>query len=400
MVGYADKWMAQRRARVDPFQPDPLAACRQPAPPLTPDVAAAAATVVHRHAPSSAQLQLQEAADIEGPTTPAAPAALRKSLSNSPHNSWAGFKGLDLQEQQQQPHTPRVLYPVPTAPGPLHLMALDAAEGGGGGGGGGMSLAGGLRRGHSLEWEPRMQSSSNGSVIVLDEPKQQGDAAVSSSNGEAVQQPQHVWQRVLHASAGASRWGGEVVGGAAGAVRGGVVHVVHAPGAAASWVWGVIRGQQGPPQSAQDVGVQSRGVKQGAVRLLAPAGPEGEDVESADSAAGLALQQTAAAAATAAAAVAVQQQSGGSTTPFRSVGFHAGVPTDFGGSSSRPAARGSLSKRLQRLLLAAGVAALVGAGVAAHSRGKHTHNGGKKQEVMQHTASERGQKGKGLKPGL
>lgn len=417
MVGYGDKWLQERRARVDPFQPDTQAAGRQHAPPLSPDVAAAAAAVAHRHAPAAAALLAPEvgitspddttAVTAAGGGTAAAPGAggglpdvpvirASRSLSNSPHSSWAGFKSLE--QNQAQGGTPRVLYSVPTAPGPLNLMGQ--GDGVSGGAGVLVSGRGELRRGHSLEWEPRVQSSSNNSSVVADYAGSAGGVGVSGNNALAAQaasEQQNAWQRFVHGVGEAAKRPAEWGGAVSGAVGGAVMHLAHAPGAGWNWVHGVVRGQQ--QQQQQGVGgvvsgsatsaAAGRIAKPGGVRHLAPAGPEDDGDP---------------AAVAAAAAAAAAQQRGAS--PFtaggglgsRAASLHTGLTADFGGSIGSSNRGSSGAQRLQKLLVAAAVAAAVGAGVA-HSRKKDARG---QQEEVQQVLVERKQprRGLGLRIGL
>jgi hypothetical protein len=402
MVGYADKWLRERRTRQpDPFQPDPQAAGRQPAPPLSPDVAAATAAVAHRHAPLAADMLTLDAgvavpaaaAGGGGGESPGMPAVIRasRSLSNSPHSSWAGFKGLEQQQEQhpQPPATPRVLYTVPTAPGPLHLMGQQ--EGTGDSSGQLLSGRGQLRRGHSLEWEPRVQSSSNNSSVVGDVNGGAAAADAGAASNTAGQQDSP-WQRFMQAVGSAARRPVEWGGAAGGAVGGAAMQLAHAPGAGWNWVHERVRGQQGQgPEGVVEGGSGSsaaatgRVAKQGGARFLAPAGPEDAGVIDA--------------AAAAAAAAAAQQQ--GAVGESQALSLRSGLTADFGSSSGRGRRGNTGAQRLQRLFVAAAVAAAVGAGVAAHSR---KQDRSVQQQVVSEPSEEvvvkRKQQRKGVRVGL
>jgi hypothetical protein len=402
MVGYADKWLRERRTRQpDPFQPDPQAAGRQPAPPLSPDVAAAAAAVAHRHTPLADDMLTPDAGiaapgaaggGVELPGMPLVRAS--RSLSNSPHSSWAGFKG---QQQQQDQHpqpsaTPRVLYTVPTAPGPLNLMGQE--EGPGNSSGQLLSGRGQLRRGHSLEWEPRVQSSSNNSSIVGDNGNASAAAVDAGGGSNTAGQQDSPWQRFMQAVGSATRRPMEWGGAAGGAVGGAAVQLAHAPGAGWNWMHERFRGQQG--QGGDGVGEGGLGssgrvAKPGGARFLAPAGPEDQGVTDV------------AAAATAAAATAQQQ---GAVVGSRASSLHSGLTADVGRISSSLGRRGStVAQRLRRLFAAAAVAAAVGAGVAAHSRRQDhsAHQQGESEaceQVVVERKQEHRQQRMGVKVGL
>jgi hypothetical protein len=399
MTSYADKFVRERRTRVDPFLPDPHAAGRQPAPALSPDVAAAAAAVAHRHAPPAAAALPALAAGggsaaVEGgELQPGVPLVrTSRSLSGSPHSSWGGFQSLQEQpQQQQQAGTPRVLTHVPTAPGPLHLLGRDSSSAGLL-----VSGRGELRRGHSMEWEPRVQSSSNNSSVAGD------GSALAGSSGEANQQQGGAWQWLGAAARRPVEWGG--------AAGGAVMQLAHAPAAAWGWLHRVVvRGQQqngqagGQAGAAGSAAAAGRVAKHAGARFLAPAGPEDDEH----------TPETAVAAV--AAAAAAQQQAGsggGGASPFtagdgtgsRAASLHSGT-ADFGGgsisssnSSSRGPRRDTVGKRLQRLLLGAAVAAAVGAGLAAHSKRKVAGV----QPVLEaaEVGQERRQQRRGLRVGL
>lgn len=384
MVAYIqNKWLPQRRARVDPFLPDPQAPGRRPAPPLSPDVAAAAAAVAHRHTSSAVTLPTFDSASAGGgggggglaaAAAVAAPASTATALSK-PHGSWGGLQGLEQQQLQQLLNTPRVLVPVPTAPGPLSLMAqqqkLAAVRvGGSGSSAAGLLVPGSgeLRRAHSLEFEPRLSSTATPSLSSNDDGGSEAATVVlvggagggvnSSNNSAGAAVGNSGWQRLLQGAGGVVgkpvEWGG-AVGGAVGGV---LQHV----GSTLQQVVG--RGQNGQQaggsataSSSSNSGVggvsaapDGRLAKPAAIRLLAPAG---EDSDTAT------VSDTTAAAVSAAKAAAARIGSSLHTA-------------EFGGSTSRPRSNdnNSLHKRLQKLFVAAVVAAAVGAGVAARHRGK------------------------------
>jgi hypothetical protein len=400
MVGYADKWLEQRRARADPFEADPQAAGRQPAPPLAPDVAAAAAAVAHRHAPSPAlhlvpsDGNVTAAAGIAGaPVAVTTQSTGGQGVSMARTGSFGGFGSSQQQpllrqrqqhaeQEPEQPPTPRVLYSVPTAPGPLHLMGLEreglssAAGGAAGGIDGSSGLLvrgkGALRRGHSLEWEPRLQSSSNSSSVVGN-PQHDSPAAAAAAVGEVGPEqgmPQAVWRRLTQAAAGVARRSGEffgavagAVGGAvAGAVGGAVLQVVQAPAAQWARLQGAFRGQQQPgatdtPGSSSSSSVSGRVAKLPSLqaRLIAPAGPEDEE---------------AAAAAAAAAAAVGAAQAGSRMGGSSAISSHFGSSSSSSSSGSRRGGgrNSNILSHIRKLLVAAGVAAAVGAGLAHRKR--------------------------------
>lgn len=139
MVDAAGTWLEERRARCDPFRDDPQAACRRQAPPLIGAAAAAATAAV--------------------PESPFSPLARKAPVG--------GFDRVDAADALL---SPRRLYAVPTAPDLMSLsvtvegeedssdsLAVPAAAAAAGSLTEG-SLARkspGLRRGHSLEWEPK-----------------------------------------------------------------------------------------------------------------------------------------------------------------------------------------------------------------------------------------------------
>eukprot|EP00879_Flechtneria_rotunda_P003929 GHRR01004169.1.p1 GENE.GHRR01004169.1~~GHRR01004169.1.p1 ORF type:complete len:613 (+),score=212.40 GHRR01004169.1:1245-3083(+) len=162
MVDSAGSWLEERRTRVDPYQPDPAAACRQPAPPLTGAAAAAAATT------HDAALHPVSHAG-KGTIAAVSPAATLASAATMPPDmALEGSGNFD----EDSVMSPRRFYAVPTAPDLLqlaqeaegkgvgqhrHAVFVDASgtldglhhqqhEGG---------RRWGHRRGHSLEWEPR-----------------------------------------------------------------------------------------------------------------------------------------------------------------------------------------------------------------------------------------------------
>lgn len=363
---------------MDPFLPDPHAAGRQPAPALSPDVAAAAAAVAHRHAPPAVVLPALAAGGgsaVAGELQPGV-SVIRtsRSLSGSPHSSWGGFRSL---EKQQQAGTPRVLTHVPTAPGPLHLLGRDSSAGVL------VSGRGDLRRGHSMEWEPRLQGSSNNSSMAGD------GSAVAGSSVEVGQQQGGAWQWLGTAARRPVEWGG--------AAGGAVMQLAHAPAAAWHWLHGVVvRGQQHSGQHGGQAGTPSttavgRVPKHAGAKYLAPAGPE-------DS--GPAPEAAAAAAAAGAAAAKVSPFTTADGAGSRAASLHSGT-AEFGGSStgssSRACRRDTVAKRLQRLLVGAAVAAAVGAGLAAHSRRKVP---GAQADDQGEAGQERKQQRRGLRVGL
>lgn len=188
MVDAASTWLEQRRAHCDPFIPDPQAACRQPAPPLSGSAAAAAAA----------------AAVPESPFSPMARQGFAPTFTAA-----AAPGGSDDIDAADLLMSPRRLYAVPTAPDLIPLAAV--AEGDDNGtedvfspaaaaarlvsfsdSGAAGHRTSGLRRGHSLEWEPRPDATA---VIT---PRQGGKAACKdgtvTDKGAAQQQVQQQTQ--------------------------------------------------------------------------------------------------------------------------------------------------------------------------------------------------------------